>query len=167
VRVAAPMSGHFDGTEHVLPVRIYYEDTDFTGVVYHASYLRFFERGRTEFLRAIGVEHAALLNLPEPCAFAVTRLAIAFKLAARVDDALEIRTRYRKGKGVRIEATQRALRGGALIAEADVEVVCIRLDGRPRRPPAELNDRLAPYLDRPRAIVSPSAGVIGDAADPP
>jgi len=141
-----PSSGAFDGPEHLLPVRVYYEDTDFTGVVYHASYLRFFERGRTEFLRAIGVEHAALLELPEPCAFAVTRLSIVYRKAARVDDALEIRTRYRKGKGVRIEAVQRVTRGEALIAEADVEVVCIRLDGRPRRPPPELNLRLAPYL---------------------
>ena len=143
-----PPAGAFDGTEHVLPVRVYYEDTDFTGIVYHASYLRFFERGRTEFLRAIGVGHAALLELPEPCAFAVTRLAIAFKLAARIDDALEVRTRYRAGRGVRIEAVQRILRGGALIAEADVEVVCIRLDGRPRRPPPEFSQRLAPYMDR-------------------
>jgi len=141
-----PSSGAFDGAEHVLPVRVYYEDTDFTGVVYHASYLRFFERGRTEFLRAIGVEHAALLELPEPCAFAVTRLCIVYRKAARVDDALEIRTRYRKGKGVRIEAVQRVTRGGELVAEAEVEVVCIRPDGRARRPPPELNLRLAPYL---------------------
>ena len=69
-----PSAGVFSGREHRLPVRVYYEDTDFTGVVYHASYLRFFERGRTEFLRAAGVEHSALLALPEPCAFAVTRL---------------------------------------------------------------------------------------------
>ena len=74
-----PTSGAFEGREHVLPVRVYYEDTDFTGVVYHASYLRFFERGRTEFLRAAGVEHAALLALPEPCAFAVTRMQIDFR----------------------------------------------------------------------------------------
>src|SRR5271163_3525120 len=74
---------------HRLPVRVYYEDTDFTGVVYHASYLRYFERGRTEFLRAAGVEHAALLALPEPCAFAVTRISVAFRKPARVDDALE------------------------------------------------------------------------------
>jgi acyl-CoA thioester hydrolase len=143
-----PPSGHFDGPEHVLPIRVYYEDTDFTGVVYHASYLRFFERGRTEFLRAIGVEHAALLELPEPCAFAVTRLSITYCKAARVDDALEIRTQYRKGKGVRIEAVQRAMRDGELIAEAQVEVVCIRLDGRPRRPPPELSERLAPHMAR-------------------
>jgi acyl-CoA thioester hydrolase len=130
----------------VLPVRVYYEDTDFTGVVYHASYLRFFERGRTEFLRAAGVEHSALLSLPAPCAFAVTRIAVHFRAAARVDDALDIRTQYRNGKGARIEAVQRILRGEMLIAEADVEVVCIRLDGRPRRPPRELTERLAPFL---------------------
>ncbi|HZZ87261.1 MAG TPA: YbgC/FadM family acyl-CoA thioesterase [Caulobacteraceae bacterium] len=139
----------FDGLEHVLPVRVYYEDTDFTGVVYHASYLRFFERGRTEFLRAIGVEHAALLALPEPCAFAVTQLSVAFRKAARVDDALEVRTAYCHGRGVRIEAVQRILRARELIAEAKVEVVCIRLDGRPRRPPPELTQRLAPMLTRP------------------
>jgi len=143
-RVAA--SGHFDGPDHVLPVRVYYEDTDFTGVVYHASYLRFFERGRTEFLRAVGVEHAALLELPEPCAFAVTRLSIVYCKAARGDDALEIRTQYRKGKGVRIEAVQRAMRDGELICEAQVEVVCVRPGGRPRRPPPELSERLAPHM---------------------
>ena len=147
--MSAPPSGQFHGREHVLPVRVYYEDTDFTGVVYHASYLRFFERGRTEFLRAAGVEHAALLALPEPCAFAVTRMSVAFRKAARVDDALEVRTTYRAGKGVRIEALQRVLRGGELIAEAEVEVVCIRLDGRPRRPPPELTDRVAPFLTQP------------------
>ena len=144
--MAAPSAGAFEGREHVLPVRVYYEDTDFTGVVYHASYLRFFERGRTEFLRAAGVEHSALLALPEACAFAVTRIGVQFRAAARVDDALDIRTQYRQGKGVRIEAMQRILRGETLIAEADVEVVCIRLDGRPRRPPPELTQRLAPFL---------------------
>jgi acyl-CoA thioester hydrolase len=143
---AQPSSGAFEGLEHVLPVRVYYEDTDFTGVVYHANYLRFFERGRTEFLRAAGVEHAELLALPEPCAFAVTRISISYVRPARVDDALEVRTLNRKGRGVRMQAVQRILRGGELIAEALVEVVCIRLDGRPRRPPPELSERMAPFL---------------------
>ena len=141
-----PPSGAFEGREHVLPVRVYYEDTDFTGVVYHAGYLRFFERGRTEFLRAIGVEHAALLELPEPCAFALTRIAVEFRKAARVDDALEVRTKYHSVRGVRIGAAQRIVRDGALIAEADVEVVCIRPDGRPRRPPPVLTERMASFL---------------------
>jgi acyl-CoA thioester hydrolase len=141
-----PPSGAFEGREHVLPVRVYYEDTDFTGVVYHAGYLRFFERGRTEFLRAVGVEHAALLELPEPCAFALTRIAVEFRKAARVDDALEVRTKYHSVRGVRIGAAQRIVRDGALIAEADVEVVCIRPDGRPRRPPPVLTQRMASFL---------------------
>jgi len=144
-----PASGAFDGREHVLPVRIYYEDTDFTGVVYHASYLRFFERGRTEFLRAAGVEHRALLDAEDPAAFTVTKLAIEYRRAARVDDALAVRTRFGYGRGIRMEANQRILRGEELIAEAQVEVVCIRLDGRPRRPPTAMTERLAPFVTSP------------------
>jgi len=144
--MSTPPSGQFDGREHVLPVRVYYEDTDFTGVVYHASYLRFFERGRTEFLRAIGIEHVALLDAPEPTAFALTRIAVDFRKAARVDDALEVRTKYHNVRGIRISAAQRIVRDGALIAEADVEVICIRPDGRPRRPPPELSQRMASFL---------------------
>ena len=135
-----PPAGAFEGREHLLPVRVYYEDTDFTGVVYHASYLRFFERGRTEFLRAAGVDHAELLKLPEPCAFAVTKIAVAFLRAARVDDALDVRTTYHSVRGVRIGAAQRIVRDGALIAEADVEVVCIT-PGRPAAPAAALAHR--------------------------
>src|SRR5690348_13342233 len=106
-----PACGEFDGAEHVLPVRVYYEDTDFTGLVYHASYLRFFERGRTAFLRAAGVEHAALLASDDPAAYAVTRLSIDYRRAARVDDALAIRTAFEAMRGVRIGVRQRALRG--------------------------------------------------------
>jgi acyl-CoA thioester hydrolase len=145
---AAPSSGAFEGLEHVLPVRVYYEDTDFTGIVYHANYLRFFERGRTEFLRAIGVEHAALLALPEPCAFAVTKLSIAYRRPARVDDALEVRTLNYRISSARTGVRQRVLRAGELLTEAEVEIVCIGLDGRPCRPPSALTTRLAPYLSQ-------------------
>ena len=146
--MSAPSSGAFEGLEHVLPVRVYYEDTDFTGIVYHANYLRFFERGRTEFLRAIGVEHAALLALPQPCAFAVTRLSIAYRHPARVDDALEVRTLNYRISSARTGVRQRVLRAGELLTEAEVEIVCIGLDGRPCRPPPELTTRLAPYLSQ-------------------
>ena len=144
--VAAPTSGAFEGDEHVLPVRVYYEDTDFTGVVYHASYLRFFERGRTEFLRAIGIEHGALLERPDPCAFTVTRISVEFRRAGRVDDALEVRTRYRAFKGVRLQIEQRLARGPEVLAQAEVEVVCITPDGRARRPPAELTWAIRSHL---------------------
>jgi acyl-CoA thioester hydrolase len=141
-----PSVGWLDGTEHVLPVRIYYEDTDFTGVVYHGAYVRFFERGRTDFLRLAGISHAALLERQQPLAFAVTRLAIDFKRAARIDEALLIRTRYEALRGPRLPIRQRLLRGADLIAEAEVEVACIDLAGRPRRPPPELVQALQPYF---------------------
>jgi acyl-CoA thioester hydrolase len=142
----APASGAFDGDEHVLPVRVYYEDTDFTGVIYHASYLRFFERGRTEYLRAIGIEHRALLERPDPCAFTVTQISVAFRRAGRVDDALEVRTRHRAFRGVRLHIDQRLVRAAEVLAEAEVEVACITPDGRARRPPAELISAIRSHL---------------------
>src|SRR5665213_1499918 len=94
-----PTAGVFEGREHVLPVRVYYEDTDLTGVVYHANYVRYFERGRSDFLRLAGVSHASLLRLDQPAAFAVTRLAIEFRSATRIDDALEVRTLFESTRG--------------------------------------------------------------------
>jgi acyl-CoA thioester hydrolase len=141
-----PAHGHFDGAEHLLPVRVYYEDTDFTGVVYHANYLRFFERGRTEFLRASGIDHRALLERSDPCAFTVTRLAVDFRRPARVDDALVVRTLYQRFRGVRMEVRQRLVREDDLLAEGQIEVVCITPEGRPRRPPADLLEKLRPLV---------------------
>ena len=141
-----PTSGWLDGREHVLPVRVYYEDTDFTGVVYHANYLRFFERGRSDSLRLAGVSHQFLLGLPEPCALTVTHMSIDFRHAAKIDDALEVRSLFEGFKGVRMHLTQRLLRGGELLAEASVQVACITLEGRPRRPPPDLVNSLNPLL---------------------
>ena len=141
-------AGAFEGKEHVLPVRVYYEDTDLTGVVYHANYLRFFERGRSAFLRLAGVDHASLLDRPAPAAFAVTRMAIEFRAAARIDDALEVRTRFVNTRGVRLNASQRISRAETLIATAEVEVVCINPEGRVRRPPAQLVQALTPWFSR-------------------
>ena len=143
---AQPSSGHLEGREHVLPVRIYYEDTDFTGVVYHANYLRYFERGRSDFLRLAGISHQALLDLPAPAAFTVTKITVEFRRPARVDDALSVRTTYDTVKGPRLFISQRILRGGELIATAQVEAACIGLDGRARRPPPGMADILRPLL---------------------
>jgi acyl-CoA thioester hydrolase len=144
-----PSSGWLDGREHCLPVRIYYEDTDFTGVVYHANYLRYFERGRSDFFRVVGVSHTALLELPEPTAFTIIRIELDFKRAARVDDALLVRTTYDDVKGPRLLVSQRILRGDELIAEAQVQAVCIDLKGRARRPPPGMVERLKPYFAAP------------------
>ncbi|MBW8812197.1 MAG: YbgC/FadM family acyl-CoA thioesterase [Caulobacterales bacterium] len=132
-----------------MAVRIYYEDTDFTGVVYHANYLRYFERGRSDFFRLVGISHTDFLNLPEPTAFSIIRIELDFKRAARVDDALLVRTTYDSVKGPRLLVSQRITRGEELIAEAQVQAVCIDLKGRARRPPPQMVERLRPLFAAP------------------
>ena len=143
---AEPPPGWLDGREHVLPVRIYYEDTDFTGVVYHANYLRYFERGRSDFLRLAGVSHRSLLELPDPAAFTVTKITVEFKRAARIDDALTVRTTYDAIRGARLMISQRIFRSHDLMATADVEAYAGGLDGRARRPPPGLVEALRPLF---------------------
>ncbi len=119
-------------------VRIYYEDTDFSGVVYHAAYLKFFERGRTEALRASGVHHSELLDRDEPLAFAVRKMTTEWIAPAKIDDVLEVRTRFKEAKGARFFLTQEIWRDDVLIAQAEVEAACMSLSGRPRRLPADV-----------------------------
>ncbi len=144
-----PASGRFDGKAHLLPVRVYYEDTDFTGVVYHANYLRYFERGRSEFLRLTGVSHTQLRALDQPMAFVVVRMTIDYRKAARIDDALIVRTEYQRVARARLHVRQTLLRGLDVIAEAVEEIACIDLDGRPRRPPQALIDGLRTWFREP------------------
>ena len=144
-----PASGRFDGKAHLLPVRVYYEDTDFTGVVYHANYLRYFERGRSEFLRLTGVSHTELRAMDQPMAFVVVHMSIDFRKAARIDDALVVRTEYDRVAGARLHVHQTLLRGLDVIAEAVEEIACIGLDGRPRRPPPALMNGLRGWFRQP------------------
>ena len=141
-----PTAGRFEGQDHLLPVRVYYEDTDFTGLVYHANYVRYFERGRSDFLRVAGVGHVELLEQDEPLAFVVSDLVIKYLKPARIDDALVVRTRYEAIKGPRLIIRQTVERDGEVLCRADVVAVCIHLDGRPRRPTAALIDKLRPWL---------------------
>ena len=146
-----PTAGRIEGRAHLLPVRIYYEDTDFTGVVYHANYLRFFERGRSDFLRLAGVHHNELLAGEQPSGFAVNRIALDFLKPARIDDALVVRTTYETMKGPRIFITQMLERDGDILVRAEVEVCCISLTGRPKKPPNVLLERLKPFLEPSRS----------------
>ena len=139
-----PSAGRFDGREHLLPVRVYYEDTDFTGLVYHASYVRFFERGRSDFLRLAGADHRAMAALGT--AFAVLRLEVRFHRGARIDDALLVRTALAGAGRARLSFEQVVERAGEIVCAAEVEAACITPDGRARRPPPELAARLTPYL---------------------
>lgn len=141
-----PSFGRFEGREHRLGVRVYYEDTDLTGVVYHANYLRYFERGRSEFLRCAGVDHTVLGAVGVETAFAVTQLSVKFSRPARIDDALTVVTICESLGAARFGFTQTLLRGGEKLVSAAVEICCIDLAGRPKRPPSLLLDRLKPFL---------------------
>lgn len=119
-----------------LSIRIYYEDTDFSGRVYHASYLRFFERGRTEYLRALGFEHNALAR-SQGVAFAVTELRLQFHAAAVIDDLLDVVTELEPPRGAKLHFRQTIFRGQTRLVSGDVAVVAIKGD-RAIRPPREL-----------------------------
>jgi acyl-CoA thioester hydrolase len=135
-----PAAGLLQGERHLLPVRVYYEDTDFSGVVYHASYLRFLERGRTEFIRAVGVDQHAL-HREAGLAFVVRRLAIEFLRPAMMDDAILVETHPREARGPLLQLDQRILRGEETLTTAEVSVVCVK-GGRPQRLPEALRTTL-------------------------
>lgn len=123
--------------EDTITVRIYWEDTDAGGIVYHASHVRFFERGRTEYLRALDLAQSHL-QAERGLVFAVRRMEIDYLRAAKLDDLLEVTTRTREIGGARVVMDQELKRGDETIATALVTVVCIGRDGRPHRVPADL-----------------------------
>ena len=117
-------------------VRVYYEDTDFSGNVYHAAYLHFLERGRTEFLRANGIHHSELIE--DGIAFAVRSMSIEFLRAAHIDDLLSVETTMVTVSGARMQLGQTISRGHESIAAAEVEVVAIKSGGKAARLPKAL-----------------------------
>lgn len=127
-----PASGRLADGEHLLGLRVYYEDTDFTGVVYHANYLRFFERGRSEYLRVMGLPE----DREDFGAFAIVRAEIDFRAPARIHDALLMRTAFVGMKGPRLIFEQQIERDGQLLCQAKIIAVAIHMDGRVRRPSA-------------------------------
>jgi acyl-CoA thioester hydrolase len=123
-----------------LEVRVYWEDTDAGGIVYHASHIRFFERGRTEMLRSLGLSQSATADRSHPDAllFTVRRLEVDYLRPALLDDLLTVETRVREFGGSRLLLDQRLVRHGEMIASALVTVVAIGGNGRPKRIPPEL-----------------------------
>ena len=128
---------------HALQVRVYYEDTDFSGLVYHASYLRFLERGRTELLRSAGIDQMAL-HREQGLAFAVRRMTIDWLRPARMDDVVTVETRSAEVRGASIVLMQRILRGAEVLVTAEVRVAAIGAGGRPARIPEGLRAVLDP-----------------------
>jgi acyl-CoA thioester hydrolase len=129
------LAGRIEDGVHRLPVRIYYEDTDFSGAVYHANYLKFCERGRSDFLRLIGVHHREIMG---QLGFVVRRMTCDFRAPARIDDLLEIETRFRSWAGARMELAQQVLREEDMLFAAEVTVALVDAEGKPKRLPSEL-----------------------------
>ena len=136
-----PSSGWFEGRVHHLPVRVYYEDTDFTGIVYHANYLRYLERGRTNYLRLIGADHRALFEQTEAeapgFAFVVRSMELEFLKPARMDDILTVITMPHEVKGASMMLAQEVRLGEQLLIEAKVKVAFVS-EGRARPIPKAL-----------------------------
>jgi len=135
------LSGQLQDGGHVLTQRVYYEDTDFSGFVYHARYLHFFERGRTDYIRLLGVSQGTLHAQSDPAdavAFVVRRMEIDFKSPARMDDVLTIITKPGDVRGARMLLSQTICRGEDVLATADVTVAVVNGLGRARRLPDAL-----------------------------
>jgi acyl-CoA thioester hydrolase len=128
-RVTNSLDGEIRDSRHHQPIRVYYEDTDFSGIVYHASYLRFMERGRTNYLRLLGADQRALFEqaaaVAPGFAFVVRHMDIAFKKPASMDDVLEIVTAPLEVKGASVVLHQRVTRGADLLVEARVQVAFV------------------------------------------
>jgi acyl-CoA thioester hydrolase len=148
----AALDGEIRGGRHFLTVRVYYEDTDFTGIVYHANYLRFMERGRTNYLRLLGADHRVLFEETAKEApgfsFVVRSMQIDFLKPARMDDVLEVVTEPAEVKGASSIVHQRVLRGDELLVQARVRVAFVS-GGRARPIPKPL--RIAMAADRDAA----------------
>jgi acyl-CoA thioester hydrolase len=149
----AALDGELIDGRHTMTVRVYYEDTDFTGIVYHANYLRFMERGRTNYLRLIGTDHRALFEQTEKeapgFAFVVRSMTLDYLKPARMDDLLAVVTVPEIVKGASITLHQQVRRGDDLLVEARVRVAFIS-QGRARPIPKPL--RIAMKADQERAV---------------
>ena len=139
-----PMTG---ADAHRLPLRVYYEDTDFSGFVYHASYLRFMERGRTELLRSLAGDQSDLHADGAGLVFVVRRMTLDYLKPARMDDLIEVHTRTSELRGASMHLAQEVCRGEDVLVRAEVVVACVR-NGRAIRLPESLRRTLTPSAAR-------------------
>jgi acyl-CoA thioester hydrolase len=139
----SPDSGRIEGGVHRLPVRVYYEDTDAAGIVYHANHLKFAERARTEMLRCLGLGHGVLRERFR-LAFTVRRCLADYLAPAYLDDRLLIETRLVREGGASLDLEQRATRAGRLLVRLELRLALVSAEMRAARLPAELRAALAP-----------------------
>jgi acyl-CoA thioester hydrolase len=146
------LAGRVEGETHVLPIRVYFEDTDCAGVVYHANFLKFCERARSDFIRLLGIEHQGLANPAqgEPAVFVVRRVEIDYLKPGRLDDVLEVVTSCAEIGNASLKLAQDVRRDGTLIARALVSVVLVSRSGKPQRLGALVRDALQRFVNQAR-----------------
>ena len=146
------LAGRIEGETHVLPIRVYFEDTDCAGVVYHANFLKFCERARSDFIRLLGIEHQGLANPAqgEPAVFVVRRVEIDYLKPGRLDDVLEVVTSCAEIGNASLKLAQDVRRDGTLIARALVSVVLVSRSGKPQRLGALARDALQRFVNQAR-----------------
>jgi acyl-CoA thioester hydrolase len=146
VTLLEPGSGHIENGRHHFPIRVYYEDTDAGGIVYHATYLRFAERARSEFLRLIGWEHQKVLD-ETGLGWVVRRAEIDYRRPARLDDALTVVTWIESMKGASMRAVQSVRHNAVELVILHLQLVLLSRSGRPGRLPAGLKALIRPFLE--------------------
>ncbi|ANK12876.1 YbgC/FadM family acyl-CoA thioesterase [Erythrobacter neustonensis] len=142
-----PPGGVLDGARHLYAVRVYYEDTDLSGITYHANYLRWFERARSDLLRMLGIDQRAAIESGEG-AYALSEVNLRYRAPARLDDDVVIETRCTDLGAASCRMHQIARRGKDVLCEGTLRVGFITLDGRPRRQPAEWRAAFTTFMNK-------------------
>jgi acyl-CoA thioester hydrolase len=145
--VPTPYQGHFDGARHLFAVRIYFEDTDFSGVVYHARYLHFMERARSDMLACVGIDQRTV-HAAGQGAYAVTQMLIKYRRPAHFDDALVVISTVEAVRAASCDIHQTVMRGDDILTEAQVTAAFVSPDGKPRRQPAHWVAAFQPIINR-------------------
>jgi len=144
------LAGRIEGDTHILPVRVYFEDTDFAGLVYHANFLKFCERGRSDFIRLLGIHHQDLANPEkgEASVFVVRRIEMDYLKPARLDDVLEVVTRCGEMGAASLTLLQEVRRDGIVLVRAKVVVVLVSEAGKPQRLGQLVRGALERFVDQ-------------------
>ena len=145
--MTSDLSGIIKQKTHFFQIRVFYEDTDFSGIVYHANYLKFAERGRTNFLRLLGVNHSELINSDKPKYFVVYKMNSKFLGTSTIDDILEVRSNFKGIEGVRLKIDQDIFKGDKKVFSANIEFALLDKNAKPIKFPNDMKLKIKKYLN--------------------
>ena len=146
--MTSDISGIIKQKTHFFQIRVFYEDTDFSGIVYHANYLKFAERGRTNFLRLLGVNHSELINSDEPKYFVVYKMNSKFIGTSTIDDILEVRSNFKGIEGVRLKIDQDIYKEEKKVFSANIEFALLDKNAKPIKFPNDMKLKIKNYLGK-------------------